>query len=257
LALTMASNAFGTMVPLSSVIASAKKISPRCLVCVDAVHHSVHGSMDVQAAGCDFLAFSGYKMFGPMLGILWGRRERLSEAVPYRVETSKNTPPVKFELGMLNNPVLAGFAGAMEYLLWLGERIFSPEQKARWNRKQLFHQVMRVVETYDLSLGRMVLEGFQKFDSEKFLCYGLNTPEEFDQRDPTFAFDIKGLSADTIKARLWESQRIQIGSGNHYSAAVYRILKRPSLARVSFCHYDSPETVQAFLNAVDDLIETH
>lgn len=254
LALTMASNAFGTLVPLPSLISSVKKASPRCLVCVDAVHHSVHGPMDVQAVGCDFLAFSGYKVFGPMLGVLWCRGEWLEDVRPYRVETSKNMPPFKFEQGMLNNPVLAGFAGALEYLLWIGERIFTPEQCRRWNRRQLFYQVMRMVEKYDQSLGRLVLEGFQKFDPEKFICFGLTAPESFTQREPTFAFDIQGLAADTLKHMLWERQRIQIGSGNHYSAAVYRVLKRTSLARASFCHYDSPETVRAFLDAVEELI---
>lgn len=255
LALTMASNAFGSIVPLASIIASVKKISPRCLVCVDAVHHSVHGPIDVQSIGCDFLAFSGYKIFGPMLGILWGRREWLNDAYPYRVETSKNVPPYSFEQGMLNNPVLAGFAGALEYFLWLGEQLFPEELRRTWSRRQMFLEVMKAVEKYDQNLGRMVLEGFEPFDPEVFSCYGLDHPGDFTQRDPTFAFDIKGLSADTIKDRLWESRRIQIGSGNHYSAAVYRVFKRPSLARASFCHYDTPETVRSFLQAVEDLIE--
>ncbi len=255
LALTMASNAFGTVVPLQTIIPAVKRKSPRCMVCVDAVHHSVHGPIDVQSTGCDFLAFSGYKIFGPMLGILWGRRDRLDEARPYRVETNKNVPPFNLEQGMLNNPVLAGFAGALEYFLWLGRRIFSSDRCRQLSRRQLFHGVMKAVEEYDHSLGRMVLEGFQKFDPKKFICYGITDPSLYTGRDPTFAFDIKGMTADDVKRHLWTRHRIQIGSGNHYSAAVFRVLKRSSLARASFCQYDSSETVRSFLKAVKELLE--
>ncbi len=101
-------------------------MSPGCLVAVDAVHHAPHGVLDVRASGVDFLVFSGYKVFGPMLGVLWGRAELLERIRPYRVETNKDVPPGKFEMGMLNNASLAALEAALEYLLWLDGLDFRP-----------------------------------------------------------------------------------------------------------------------------------
>jgi selenocysteine lyase/cysteine desulfurase len=249
LAITMASNGLGTVPPLSSIIGSVRRTSPECLVVVDAVHHALHGPIDVRSIDCDFLAFSGYKVFGPMLGILWGKRALLEKLKPYRVETGKNEPPFKFEHGMLNNAALASLKAALEYLLWVAEQAAGPERFFA-GRREKFVFAMSAIADYEREISRRVLEGFSGFDTQSFHHYGISNPERVAERDPTFAFEISGQTPSETKKALWERHSIQIADGNHYSAAIFRHLAKPALCRASFAHYDTAETVDLFLAAL-------
>ena len=247
LALTSASNGTGSIVPLSPTIAAVRERAPHCLVAVDAVHLAPHGVLDVQNADCDFLVFSGYKVFGPMQGVLWGKARLLEKLRPYRVETNKNDSPWKFEMGMLNNTALAALGAALEYLLWLSDLV---DQK-RDDSPSKFRSAMTAVAEYETGLTRRVLEGFGKLDPARFRLFGISDPSRAGYRVPTFAFDIAGLGPTETKKRLWDDSGIQIADGNHYSAAVVRHLGRPQgICRASFAHYDNPGTVDRFLDAL-------
>lgn len=253
-ALPMASNGLGTVPPLKELIAAVRQKSPRVLVCVDAVHHALHGPIDVQDLDCDFLVFSGYKVFGPMIGVLWGRGELLAELKPYRVETNKNVAPCKFEQGTLNNAALAGLLAALEYIAWLGERLSAEKTRPGSTLRHLFRLAMTAVSAYDRRLTEGVLKGFQELDGNKFRCYGIVDPEQSAERDPTFALEVQGLDAEGLKKKLWAGYALQVADGNHYSAAVVRHLGRPSIGRVSFCHYHTPRDVDKFIGALKDLV---
>jgi selenocysteine lyase/cysteine desulfurase len=251
LAVTMASNGFGTVPPLPEIVAAVRRRSPECLVAVDAVHHALHGPIDVRSIGCDFLAFSGYKVFGPMLGVLWGNGEILEKIRPYRVETNTNEPPWKLEQGMLNNASLASLKAALEYLLWVADAAATPGQAFAGRRERLAF-AMTAIADYELGLSRRVLEGFRRLGPRGLSCYGLTDPDRCAERDPTFAFEITGQPPHETKRLLWDGYGIQIGDGNHYSAAVYRHLKKPAVCRASFAHYDTTETVDLFLSALGE-----
>jgi selenocysteine lyase/cysteine desulfurase len=255
LALTMASNGLGTIPPLPRIIASARAKSPECLVVVDAVHHALHGPIDVGAIGCDFLAFSGYKVFGPMLGVLWGREALLDKLRPYRVETNKSGPPWKFEQGMLNNAALASLEAALEYLLWVARETAGPARTFP-NRREAFSYAMALVADYERTLSRRVLEGFHRLPPGRFKAYGILDPGLCPERDPTFAFEVAGQTPLETKKELWERHAIQIADGNHYSAAVTRHLQKPALCRASFAHYDNAETVVLFLAALEEIVRS-
>jgi len=252
-AMTLACNAFGTIVPVKSLAAAIRRKSPRCLVVVDAVHHALHGAIDVRDMDCDFLVFSGYKVFGPMLGVLWGRRGLLDRLKPYRVQTNKDVPPYKFEQGTLNNSALAALLAALEYLAWVGERVGPSEFSTKSDARRLFTMAMSAVSLYDRDLSVEALKGFRRLDPGKFRCYGLVDPERTAERDPTFALDIAGFAPEEIKRKLWAGHALQIADGSHYSAAVVRHLGRQSIARVSFCHYHTIQDVRAFLVALEEL----
>jgi selenocysteine lyase/cysteine desulfurase len=253
-AVTMASNGFGSVVPLRDLIPLIRKKSPRCLVCVDGVHHAFHGPINVQDMDCDFLAFSGYKLFGPVVGILWGKEQLLHRLQPYRVETTINAPPYKFEQGTLNNAVLASLVGALEYLLWLSDELATDGGNGLASRREKFGFVMNAIAGYDGGLSQLVLEGFQRLDSGKVRCYGIADPERFIERDPTFAFEISGKTPKAIKRYLWEEYDLQIADGDHYSAAIRRHLNRESICRASFAHYDTPRTAELFIEALESLL---
>jgi selenocysteine lyase/cysteine desulfurase len=275
LAVTSASNGTGSLVPLRRMISAVRERAPHCLVAVDAVHQAPHGILDVRESDCDFLVFSGYKVFGPMQGVLWGKAALLERLRPYRVETNKNEPPWKFEMGMLNNTSLAALGAALEYLLWLADLVTdkrdSPQTGAGpvWggslpsagpeaalpDRARKFRSAMIAVADYETGLTRRVLEGFGKLDPARFRLFGISDPSRAGERVPTFSFDVAGLDATETKKRLWEDAGIQIADGNHYSAAVVRHLGRPQgICRASFAHYDNPGTVDRFLDALGGLM---
>ncbi len=253
-AVTMASNGFGSVVPLDEVIPLIRTKSYTALICVDAVHHALHGSIDVQKMDCDFLAFSGYKIFGPMLGVFWGKGSLLHRLQPYRVETNKSEAPHKFEQGTLNNATLASLEGALAYLLWLSDELARRVGRKIQSARNKFEFAMDRIADYEGKLSRSVLECFQRFDADRFRCFGINDPERIGERDPTFSFEISGKDPGEIKRYLWEVHGLQIADGNHYSAAIYRHLNRESLCRASFAHYDTLEAVKRFVEAVEDFL---
>lgn len=254
-AVTLASNGFGTIVPIKKLAAAVRAKSPRCLICVDGVHHALHGPIDVQTDGCDCLVFSGYKLFGPMLGVLWARRDLLEKMSPYRVETAKNVLPTRMEQGMLPNASLAALYEALSYFVWLGEKI-EPGKESSGKRRQKIVSALEAVAAYESAISRRVMEGFSRLAAGGLKLFGISHPDHAAKRDPTFAFSIKGMEASKIKTLLWERNGIQIADGNHYSAAVYRHLNLASLNRASFAHYDTMETAETFLKAVGMLCET-
>lgn len=249
-AVTSASNGNGSVVPLRELVSAVRDRTLACFVAVDAVHHAPHGVLDVQASGIDFLVFSGYKVFGPMMGVLWGREESLERLRPYRVETNKDALPGKFEMGMLNNASVAALGAALEYLLWVADLAAGPGQVFP-DRASKFRSAMTSIAEYEITITRRVLEGFRDLRPPSFRLFGLADPARARERVPTFAFDIAGLTATETKRRLWTKSAIQIADGNHYSAAVVRHLGRPEgICRASFAHYDNAATAGRFLEAL-------
>ena len=130
LAIGHVSNALGTVNPIHDIIAMAQKLG--IAVLVDGAQGVPHMSVDVQALGCDFYAFSGHKMFGPTgTGVLWGRESLLEEMPPYKGggdmilevtfdKTVFNELPYKFEAGTPNISGTIGLGAAVDYLLGVG-----------------------------------------------------------------------------------------------------------------------------------------
>ena len=116
-----ASNAVGTINPVPRHHGLAHQAG--ALVFLDAVHYAPHGLIDVQALGCDFLACSAYKFFGPHVGVLWGKRNHLEQLEAYKVRPAPPlTPPDKWMTGTQSHEAMAGALAAVEYLADLGAR---------------------------------------------------------------------------------------------------------------------------------------
>jgi selenocysteine lyase/cysteine desulfurase len=252
-ALTGASNALGTIIPLTDLVQQIKSRSS-ALVAVDAVHLAPHAPIDVREIGCDFLTFSGYKVFGPVIGVLFSRKESQRFISPYRVETNKIEAPFCWEQGMLSNIAVAGLKGAMDYLLEIGREISSKEKAGpKYNRKA-FRKAMESIKSYEQSLSLYFLERFNQLKSERIELFGINQSTQVTSRVPTFAFEIKGLNPSETKKFFWERGRILIADGNHYSAVVVRHLKKEALNRVSLAHHDNLVTVDKFFQVMEDIL---
>src|SRR4051812_17036592 len=117
-AVTHASNAAGTIPDLAGIVAAAHAADAH--VYVDAVHAAPHRRIDVAALGCDALACSAYKWFGPHVGVQWARPELLDELSPDKLLPSPDTAPDRWENGTLPFESLAGVAAAADYTRTVG-----------------------------------------------------------------------------------------------------------------------------------------
>src|SRR3954454_4531077 len=110
IAVTAASNAVGTVPDLTGIVAAAHRVGAR--VYVDAVHASPHRRMEVATLGCDALACSAYKWFGPHVGVLCARPELLEQYTPDKLRPSSDGAPERGERATLPCEALAGVAAA-------------------------------------------------------------------------------------------------------------------------------------------------
>ncbi|HJR51907.1 MAG TPA: aminotransferase class V-fold PLP-dependent enzyme, partial [Gemmatimonadales bacterium] len=100
LAIGSASNALGTITDVARAVGLARDAG--ALTFVDAVHYAPHRLVDVRAIGCDFLACSAYKFYGPHIGVLYGRSERIAGVDIPKLEPAPETAPERVETGTLN-----------------------------------------------------------------------------------------------------------------------------------------------------------
>lgn len=130
IAITQMSNVLGTVVPVSEIarIAKAKGVK----LFVDGAQSCVHMPVDVQALDCDFLTFTGHKVYGPSgIGVLYGRREILKDLPPFlgggamiesvsRDEITYGPPPERFEAGTPPIVEAVGLSAALNYMMMQG-----------------------------------------------------------------------------------------------------------------------------------------
>ena len=120
-ACTVTSNSLGSIVDVAAAARAAHEFGAE--VFLDCVHYGPHGVIDVQAFGCDYLVCSGYKIFAPHMGFLWGRREALDRLPTFREDFIPNEPPGKIEAGTFIYENVAGMHAAISYLEDLGANL--------------------------------------------------------------------------------------------------------------------------------------
>ncbi len=109
MAVGAASNALGTVSDVTRAARLARQVG--ALTFVDAVHYAPHNLVDVRAIGCDFLACSAYKFYGPHIGVLFGRQDRLEGLDAPKLAPAPDTAPERMETGTLNHEGIAGAGG--------------------------------------------------------------------------------------------------------------------------------------------------
>ncbi len=260
-AVGLASNALGTINPVSKIVDLCRQAGS--LVFVDAVQYAPHGPIDVQRLGCDFLACSAYKFFGPYVGILYGRHELLERLPAYKVRPASERPPGKFETGTQNHAGIAGVLGALEYLGWVGEtfgQVYSEKYGDRFSgRRLLLKQAMAAVRAYEYELSRNLLEILGAI--QRVHIHGLSDVREVEQRVPTVAFTLEGLHPRQIAARL-DQAGINVWDGNYYALIAgfgwqsYRLglEGKGGMVRVGGVHYNTMEEVVRLGEALEEIV---
>jgi cysteine desulfurase family protein (TIGR01976 family) len=241
-ALTCASNAVGTVNDVRTLTGWAHEAGAR--VFLDAVHYAPHGVIDVQEWGCDFLACSTYKFFGPHVGVLWGRRELLESLPAYKVEPAPEELPHRWMTGTQNHECRGGVKAAVEYLADLGGPAGS--------RRERLVAGMNAVREYEAGLARHLLQGLA--DRPQFRVWGVREPGRSAERVPTVAVTHREHSADAL-ARHLAARQIQVWSGNLYALELTRRLGlegKGGFLRLGLVHYNTAEEIDRLLRALDE-----
>jgi cysteine desulfurase family protein (TIGR01976 family) len=238
-AFTLASNAVGTVTPAAELARLVHELTDAIVVC-DGVHLAQHRRIDVRAIGADVVVCSPYKIFGPHLGILFGRRELLSSLRPYKVRPARDTLPHAFETGTQNHEGYAGWIAAVDYLAELGEQ-------GRGRRVALATAFEQTIGPWENALSRRFLEGLDEMPDIRLV--GIADPERLDERTPTFAIRAGDRHpAETAKALA--ERGIYVWDGHYYALELMERLglqQSGGAVRVGFCHYNTPAEVDRVL----------
>lgn len=242
MAVGAASNAIGTVNDVARVCAAAREAG--ALSFVDAVHYAPHRLPDVQAFGCDFLACSAYKFFGPHLGILWGRSEHLQGLTPYKVPPASNTAPERWETGTLNHEGIAGTAAAVE---WIASLAPAPGADLRASLSAAY----AAIEEHETGRFARLHEGLSAIPGVR-----IHGPGPDGMRTPTAGFVIDGVSPDHA-ARTLSGQGVFVWNGDFYATTVCDVLGLSDcggLIRAGIAPYTTDEDVDRLVEGVRTLV---
>ena len=223
-AVTAASNAVGTVPDLPGIVAAAHAAGAR--VYLDAVHAAPHFPLDVGTLGCDVLACSAYKWFGPHVGILCAAPGLLAELDPDRLRPASDLPPDRWELGTLPFESLAGVRAAAEYLLALD-----------WEAVRAHEDALLAAARDGLrAMGHVTLHGGARRSA------------------PTLMFSVAGRTPAEVAAAL-SQRRIAVWHGNYYAWELERLLglEPDGAVRAGFVHYNDDADAERLLAAVAEL----
>jgi len=238
------SNALGTINPVAEMTKLAHKVG--AVVLVDGAQAVPHMRVDIREIGCDFYAFSGHKMLGPMgIGVLWGKRALLEKMSPFltgggminEVYTDHSTwaeLPEKFEAG---TPNVAGAVGLMSAIKYL-EKLGLPAQAGMDN-----------VREHDKQLVAYSIQQLQKIKEIRILG-----PKDSSQRSGSVSFEYQGVHAHDIAAIL-DSQGVAVRSGHHCTMPLHNSLGVVASIRASFNVYTTKGDIDALVEALKKVKE--
>ena len=228
LSLTHISNSMAVVNPIADICARARKQG--VVTVIDAAQSAGHLPLDVQAIGCDFLAFSSHKICGPTgIGVLYGRREILENLAPYQgggemiskvgyFETTYNVPPHRFEAGTPHIEGAVGLHAAVDYLDAIGRaQIFAHDQ-----------------ELAEYCAGR--LREFQ----------GIRIFGPKNGRAGLVSFVLPNAHALDV-ATMVDQRGVALRAGHHCNQPLMAKLGVPATLRASFYFYNTRDEVDRFI----------
>jgi cysteine desulfurase family protein (TIGR01976 family) len=242
-ALNYASNLTGSINDVAALCELVRESG--ALSYVDAVQYAPHGFIDVAAIGCDFLACSAYKFFGPHLGIVWGREQLLEKMHSYKVRPQVDELPAKFETGTPQIESFAGLTATVDYLAWLGT-----QTGAGGDRRNRIRAAFEAGAAWELHLARRLIDGLQRYDDVS-IC-GLTDPSDGHARVPTVSFTHARMASAEI-ARALARENVFVWSGHNFALEVVRSLGIPEddgVVRIGAAHYNTLEEIDAALDAL-------
>lgn len=234
-AVNYASNVLGSIFPVKKISKIAHEINPECKVVVDAAQAVPHIAVNVQSLGCDFLAFSGHKMLGPMgIGVLYIKENILDSLEPYQFgggminnvdfsESNWAQSPEKFEAGTPNVAGAIGLATAVEYLQNIG---------------------MENVRDHEIELSKYVFEKLNEIKNIKILG-----PKNAADKTGLITFYFDDIHAHDVAAVL-AGEGVAVRAGHHCTQPLHKCLKIAASIRASFYIYNSKEDIDKLFDGI-------
>jgi cysteine desulfurase family protein (TIGR01976 family) len=238
-ACTVTSNALGSVVDVATTAKMVHAAGGELFL--DCVHYGPHGPIDVQAWDCDYLVCSGYKIFAPHMGFLWGRYKLLDELSTFREEFIPNEPPGKLEVGTFVYENVAGMEAAVGYLEELGRE----ENGSTGSRRSNLVAAMNSIRHYEQILSLELLRTLKACGAT---VYGISDEARIAHRVPTVCFNLPGITPAKVTEVLAQAG-IGVRDGHMYSP---RLMNRLALSqasgavRVSLVHYNTVEEIKSF-----------
>jgi cysteine desulfurase/selenocysteine lyase len=230
-AITMMSNALGTVVPVKDVISLAH--GRGIPVLLDASQAAVHGSVDVQALDADFLVFTGHKTYGPTgIGVLYGKMEHLRRMPPYQgggemiseVTTdgiTYNDPPHRFEAGTPAIVEAIGLGAALDYMRRIGVEGIAQHEKT----------------LHDYAMQRLsAINSLRIFGKAK-------------NKGPIISFTMNGAHAHDV-ATVIDRAGVAVRAGTHCTQPLLQRFAVTATCRASFAMYNTTAEVDALAEAL-------
>jgi cysteine desulfurase family protein (TIGR01976 family) len=247
LALNYASNLTGSINRVKALTARAKAAG--AITYVDAVQFAPHGLIDVQDLGCDFLACSAYKFFGPHMGVLWARRALIETLAPYKCRCSSNALPERFELGTPQIELMAGLSAAVSYFEALGARA-----GATASRRQKIAAAFDASIAYENRLALRLIDGLSSIGGLKI--HGITDPARLGERVPTVSFTVEAIEPDEI-VRALAAENIFVWSGHNYAWEIVHQLGIPAdqgVVRIGIAHYNTAVEIEETIDSVARIV---
>jgi cysteine desulfurase family protein (TIGR01976 family) len=234
-AIGAASNALGTISDVAQAASLAREAG--ALTFVDAVHYAPHVLVDVSVLGCDFLACSSYKFYGPHLGVLYGRADRLQALDVPKLAPASDTAPERLETGTQNHEGIAGARAAVDFLASLAPGA---------GRRERLVTTFRELHVRGQALITRLWSALHEIDGVQL--YG---PPPGQARTPTVAFTLSGHAPDAVAAAL-ASRGVFVSHGDFYATTVVERLGRSEggLVRAGCACYTTQEEIDRLVEAV-------
>jgi cysteine desulfurase family protein (TIGR01976 family) len=247
-ACTVASHALGSIVDVATVASLAHAAGAE--VALDCVHYSPHALIDVQAFDCDYLVCSGYKIFGPHMGFMWGRLELLNELPFFREDFIPNAAPGKIEAGTFIFENVAGMAAVISYLSTLGDK---DESAPPASLRDSLVRAMTSIREYEATLS---LEMLDALHSAGAVVHGIHDPAHIAGRVPTFCFNLPNVAPALVTETMAE-RGIGIRDGHMYAPRLMKRLGKSldtGVNRASLVHYNTVEEIHEFGKVLRDMV---
>jgi cysteine desulfurase family protein (TIGR01976 family) len=221
------------------------------LICVDAVAYAPHRVLDVKALDVDFYLVSLYKVYGPHLSLLYGKRELLLKAKrQHHYFIADENIPLKLNPGGPNHELTASLSGIIDYFGAIHRRHFPGSNAALHSRlKECFD----LVAAHEERLARPFVD-FLKSKPEVRII-GRATADAA-ARVPTFSFVVEGRSSAEFPKHLAKHD-VGIRAGHFYAKRLIDALgvdKNNGVVRASMVHYNSPDEVMRLIQHLDEVI---
>jgi cysteine desulfurase family protein (TIGR01976 family) len=240
LAIGAASNALGTITDVRRAGEIARAVGAQLFV--DAVHYAPHELVDVKQLGCDYLACSAYKFYGPHVGVLWVRGDLIDRIDAPRLIPASSIGPERLETGTLNHEGIVGTTAAIDFLAGLAGRAGEPRRHRLAASFAALHQrgAALLGQLWD---GLHALPGVRVFG-----------PPPHAARTPTIAFTVTGVASGEVARRL-AGDGVYVSHGDFYARTVVERLglMPDGLVRAGCACYTTSEDVGRLLASLAEL----